>query len=72
MEKTTKYLGMVKLDLQTNSDTVTLLLAILMPHSAGGAGRHFDAEVLRNNHGGLLSDDKSGPIRVRAYISRRD
>ena len=33
---------------------------------------HLDSELLRDDHGSLLSDDKSGPIRVRAYIPRRN
>ena len=32
----------------------------------------LNAELRRNDHGGLLSDDESGPVSVRADISRRD
>ena len=43
-----------------------------VPRNRDGLNDTFDAELLCDNHGSLLPDDESGPVRVRAHISRRD
>ena len=47
-------------------------LANLIPQDHGWLHDAFDTELLRDDDGGLLSDDERGPVRVRTDICRRD
>ena len=51
---------------------VRVLLANLIPRDRGRLDDTLDAEILRDDHGCLLSDDERGPVSVRADITQRD